>query len=175
MLVQNEFEQIVERHYAALYRFALSLSGSEADAGDLTQQVFWLWASKGDQLRDRSKVKSWLFTALHREFLNAQRRRVRFPHKELEEADGELPEVPPMVTEGYNAAEVFAALAQVDEPYRGALSLFYLEDYAYHEAAEILQVPVGTMKSRVSRGIAQLQNLLREPEAGGTRRKVGPK
>ena len=161
--MQNEFEQIVERHYAALYRFALSLAGSEADACDLTQQVFWIWASKGHQLRDASKVKSWLFTTLHREYLNGQRRRVRFPHKELDDTDADLPEVPPMISVNLDSAEVLAALARVDEPYRGALSLFYLEDYAYHEAAQILEVPVGTMKSRVSRGIAQLQKLLLKP------------
>ncbi len=171
--MQNEFEQIVERHYAALYRFALSLSGSESDAGDLTQQVFWIWASKGHQLRDPSKVKSWLFTALHREYLNGQRRRVRFPHKELDEADEELPTVPPLISEGYDSLQLLAALAQVDEPYRGALSLFYLEDYAYHEAAEILQVPVGTMKSRVSRGIVQLQKLLLQHQSGRVETKGG--
>ena len=68
-----------------------------------------------------------------------------------------------MISENLDSAEVLAALARVDEPYRGALSLFYLEDYAYHEAAQILEVPVGTIKSRVSRGIAQLQKLLLKP------------
>ena len=52
-----------------LYRFALSLSRQESDAADLTQQTFFLWASKGHQLRDQSKVKTWLFTSLYREFL----------------------------------------------------------------------------------------------------------
>jgi len=47
------FEQLVDRQYVPLFRFALSLSKSEADAADLTQQTFFLWASKGDQLRDR--------------------------------------------------------------------------------------------------------------------------
>jgi RNA polymerase sigma-70 factor (ECF subfamily) len=60
------FENIVNAHYEPLYRFALSLARSEADAGDLVQQTFYRWAAKGDQLRDKSKVKSWLFTTLHR-------------------------------------------------------------------------------------------------------------
>ena len=63
------FENVVNAHYEPLYRFALSLSHSEADAGDLVQQTFYRWATKGGQLRDRSKAKSWLFTTLHREFL----------------------------------------------------------------------------------------------------------
>ena len=66
----DDFEQIVSQHYEPLYRFAFSLTRSEADACDLTQQTFYIWATKGHQLQDRSKVKSWLFTTLHREFLN---------------------------------------------------------------------------------------------------------
>jgi RNA polymerase sigma-70 factor (ECF subfamily) len=62
----NEFELLVSQFYEPLYRFAFSLTGTEADACDLTQQTFYIWATKGHQLRDRSKVKSWLFTTLHR-------------------------------------------------------------------------------------------------------------
>src|SRR6266849_2440794 len=80
-----DFQQLVDRQYAALYRFALSLSRSEADAADLTQQTFFLWASKGDQLRDRSKAKSWLFTTLYREFLGRRRHEIRFPKVELDD------------------------------------------------------------------------------------------
>src|SRR3954471_13757895 len=91
------FTQLVDAHYVSLYRFALSLARSEADACDLTQQTFYIWATKGHQLQDRSKVKSWLFTTLHREFLNARKRHVRFPHVELEEGIADLPVVSPNV------------------------------------------------------------------------------
>ena len=66
------FPQLVETYYAALYRFALSLAKNSSDAGDLTQQTFFVWATKGGSLRDDSKVKSWLFTTLYREFLRSQ-------------------------------------------------------------------------------------------------------
>jgi RNA polymerase sigma-70 factor (ECF subfamily) len=56
-------------YYEPLYQFAFSLARDEADACDLTQQTFCIWAAKGHQLRDASKVKTWLFTTLHREFL----------------------------------------------------------------------------------------------------------
>ena len=52
------FENVVNVHYESLYRFALSLARSEADAGDLVQQTFCRWAAKGGQLRDKSKAKS---------------------------------------------------------------------------------------------------------------------
>src|SRR4029077_4252090 len=91
----DDFEQIVSQHYEPLYRFALSLTHSEADACDLTQQTFYLWATKGHQLRDRSRAKSWLFTVLHREFLNIRKRAVRFPHFELSEENDNLPTILP--------------------------------------------------------------------------------
>src|SRR5712671_2712561 len=73
LMPSNDFEQIVAQHYEPLYRFAFSLTRAEADACDLTQQTFYLWATKGHQLRDPSKVKSWLFTILHREFLRVRK------------------------------------------------------------------------------------------------------
>src|SRR5689334_17648329 len=71
------FPQLVETYYAALYRFALSLTKSSADACDLTQQTFFIWATKGEALREIAKAKSWLFTTLYREFLRSRRREAR--------------------------------------------------------------------------------------------------
>jgi len=156
----DDFEQIVSQHYEPLYRFALSLTRTEADACDLTQQTFYIWATKGDQLRDRSKVKSWLFTILHREFLNIRRRAVRFPHFELSDAFEDLPTIAPEVVNTLDSAQVLEFLGKVQDPYRVALSLFYLEDYSYQEIADILEVPLGTVRSRISRGMAQLQRTI---------------
>src|SRR5436853_5312915 len=91
----DQFETLVSEHYEALFRFAMSLTRMESDARDLTQQTFYIWATKGHQLRDISKVKSWLFTALHRAFLVGRRRQVRFPHYDLEVVSEELPSVSP--------------------------------------------------------------------------------
>ncbi len=78
-----DFESLVARFYKALYQFAYSLTQSDQDAWDLTQQTFYRWAAKGHQLRDGSKVKTWLFSTLHHEFLNSRRRQKSFPHFEL--------------------------------------------------------------------------------------------
>src|SRR5258706_225772 len=95
MTGQPDFERLVSLHYVSLYRFALSLTRKESDASDLTQQTFYVWAAKGHQLQDATKVKSWLFTPLHRQFLEIQRRQTRFPHHELKEVSEELPHIDP--------------------------------------------------------------------------------
>ena len=90
--VSDEFEELVARHYESLYKFAFSRTRSEAEASDLTQQTFYLWATKDHQLREGSKAKTWLFTTLHRIFLKARRRQTRFPHRGLDEvAPEDLP------------------------------------------------------------------------------------
>ena len=162
-----EFESLVDRYYAALYQFAFSLTRVEADACDLTQQTFTVWAKKGHQLRDISKVKTWLFTTLHREFLYSRRRQIRFPHLELAAAEDELPSVSPESVSRLDTAQVLDALTQVDEIYQAAVALFYVQDCSYNEMAEILDVPLGTVKSRLARGVSQLQQLLARDIAAG--------
>lgn len=159
-----EFDDLVERYYQPLYQFAFSLTRSEADAWDLTQQTFYIWQTKGEQLRDNSKVKAWLFTTLHRSFLQNRRRAVRFPHYELEEVDSELPWISPLEARRLDSARVLQELSKVDDIFRAPVALFYLDDCPYKEIATILNVPLGTVKSRIARGIAQLQRLLQPAE-----------
>jgi len=156
---------VVESYYRALYQFALSLTGSEADAWDLTQHTFYTWSVKGEQLRDGSKVKAWLFTTLYRAFLQARRSESRFPHYELTQVGGELPTISAPFESGLDSAKVLEALGTLDETFRAPLALFYLDDCPYKQIAQILNVPLGTVKSRIARGIAQLQKLLAPAES----------
>lgn len=157
----EQFEAIVSQHYEVLFRFAVSLTRSQADAEDLTQQAFYVWAKKGHQLRDSSKVKTWLFTTLHRAFLATRKRHLKFPHHDLEAVANELPSVEsPPLGANVDASQVLAALAKVDEVYQAAVALFYLDDLSYDEIASVLEIPVGTVKSRLSRGIVQLRSIL---------------
>ena len=155
-----DFDELVARYYAPLFQFAFSLTHDEADACDLTQQTFCIWAAKGHQLRDATKVKTWLFTTLHREFLGSRRRQSRFPHLELEGAADELPVVSPASINQLDATELFDALEQLDTIYKTPVALFYLQDCSYNEIAEILDVPLGTVKSRLARGLTRLYQLL---------------
>jgi RNA polymerase sigma factor (sigma-70 family) len=163
------FCELVERYYRPLFRFALSLTRSEADACDLTQQTFYTWTIKGGQLRDSSKVRPWLFTTLHRAFLQHRRRESRFPHYELEQVDSELPWTSPPDESGLDGANVLLMMAKVDESFRVPLTLFYLEDCPYKDIARILNVPLGTVKSRIARGVLQLQKLLTSRSVGEQR------
>jgi RNA polymerase sigma-70 factor (ECF subfamily) len=157
------FEDLVACHCQPLYQFAFSLTRDVAESCDLTQQTFCIWATKGYQLRDLSKVKTWLFTTLHREFLGSRRRQTRFPHVELEKAEAELPVISHNGVSRLDTQQVMAALAEVDEIYRAPLALFYLQDYSYKEIAEILDVPLGTVGSRLTRGLRELHQLLKDP------------
>lgn len=171
--MSNEaFTQLVDAHYAALYRFALSLARNAADAGDLVQQTFFIWATKGHAVRETGKTKSWLFTTLYREFLRGRRRGQRassiedLPPGQQDIAAEEIDRVARL-----DAASVMTALQAVDEVFRAPLTLFYLEDLSYQEIAEMLEVPIGTVMSRLSRGKAQLRTLL-EREDTASRAKV---
>ena len=157
---RHEFEVLVSRYYSTLYQFAFSLARNEDEACELTQQTFYTWARKGHQLRDRSKVKTWLFTTLYHEFLEKKRRQIRFPHYELSVVDQDLPNVLPATVNELDSKTVLQSLAQLEEIFQAPLALFYLEQHSYKEIADILGVPLGTVKSRISRGIAQLQQIL---------------
>lgn len=163
-----DFEKLVEDFYMPLYRFALSLSRKESDASDLTQQTFFLWASKGHQLRDNSKVKTWLFTSLYREFLGRKRQQDRFVDSENTAEAINAQSVPASVVNQLDGDIVQRALLALEEIYRAPLTLFYLQQHSYKEIAETLEIPIGTVMSRISRGKEQLRRALAD-HAGLTR------
>jgi RNA polymerase sigma-70 factor (ECF subfamily) len=154
------FESVVEHFYQPLYKFAYSLTRMEADACDLTQQTFYVWATKNQQVRDPAKTKTWLFTTLHRLFLQRRRKEIRFPQQELVESDTTLPFTDPISADALDSAQVLEALGRLEEHYQSAVALFYLEDCSYKEIAEVLDVPIGTVKSRLTRGLGQLKEML---------------
>ena len=167
----NDFKRLVDEQYSPLFRFALTLAKSETDASDLTQQTFFIWASKSDQLRDASKAKSWLFTTLYREFLNRRRHEVRFPQVELDEAREEDMSILPNMS-AIDSETVLQALSELEEPFRAVITLFYLEQFSYRDIADVLAIPVGTVMSRLSRGKAQLRQRLVSNEETTARRIV---
>ncbi|MDB6034856.1 MAG: sigR [Verrucomicrobiales bacterium] len=163
----DPFEEIVSQHYEPLFRLAMSLTRSESDASDLTQQTFYAWATKGHQLRDHSKVKAWLFTTLHRAFLSGRRKQSRVIYDDLEEAAEQIPDVSLEPGRQTDCLQAVVAMSKVDKVYQAAVILFYLDDCSYKEIASILQIPVGTVKSRIARGIMELRAIIEPSNSHG--------
>jgi len=168
MISIDPFETIVSDHYQPLFRFAMSLTRVECDARDLTQQTFYLWAAKGHQLRDGTKVKAWLFTTLYRAFFAIRRRQVRFPAGDPIEGWEQIPSPECEPAEDVAHDEVLGALAQLNAVFRAPVALFYLENCSYKDIAQMLELPVGTVKSRIARGIAQLRSILVKEDSAFT-------
>jgi RNA polymerase sigma-70 factor (ECF subfamily) len=162
----EDFTRLVDAQYTPLYRFALSLTRNSPDACDLTQQTFLIWAKAGHELRDSGKAKSWLFTTLYREYLRSRRRNERVEALEdlaPAEADPPAPDTEPL---SGRTGVVLEAMPEVDETYRVPLTLFYLKDFSYKEIADLLEIPIGTVMSRLARGKAQLRAVLTRQQAG---------
>ena len=169
--VQNrlDVERVVSDFYAPLYRFAPALTHSETEAADLTQETFLRLSKLQAQIREAEKIKSWLFTTLRREFLRGLRARALHPEVELKPEHEERLAVDSTVLRTLDASAILDALSEVDEAYRTALELFYLGDLSYKQIAAALQVPVGTVMSRLSRGKEQLRCSLAKATAGERR------
>lgn len=166
----DEFEELVDQHYQALYRFGFSLTKSPDRAADLVQQTFVIWAQKGHQLKDRSKAKTWLFTTLYREHLGIARRQQRNPETEITDAEPEVPHEMEDSGRKMDAQRAVLLLGQLDEVFRAPLTLFYLQQHSYKEIAEILEVPMGTVMSRISRGKEQLRKKMTDGPASAPTR-----
>lgn len=155
-----DFPKLVDLYYQSLFRFALSLIRNENEASDLVQQTFLIWARKGSSLKDGSKVKSWLFTTLYREFIRSNRRNKRMEPTEDEPMEWMLPPDEVDYQAKVDSQTLLKKLGDLEEAYREPLVLFYLEDLSYKEIADILDIPIGTVMSRLSRGKSALKKLL---------------
>ena len=167
---EADYEQAVNSFYEGLYRFAHSLAGNADDACELTQEAFARLLAKGGQLRDRSKVKAWLFTTLYRIFLGWKRRETRHPHFEIGSVEDELPSVTPDLVDKLENQAVSDSLLEIEERYRVPLALFYFENHSYEEISELLDVPIGTIMSRLSRAKELMRKSLAAKFIGPERR-----
>lgn len=155
------FQETVDAYYQNLYRYALSISGSQENAWDLTQETFLIWARKRSTIRSERATKSWLYTTLYREFLRQCKRGNRIvamedhsmDYESISDEDEPLPHL-----EGENVMEL---LGELKLEYRKVVTLFYLESYSYKEISKILDIPMGTVMSRLARGKDVLRQKLR--------------
>lgn len=159
-MAEIDFERLVTEFYMPLYRFGLSLSRQPSEAADLTQHTFYTWASKGHQLRDPLKVKTWLFTTLYRKFLSMKREAARFVEVEADSLFVAPAHVSSSAADALDASTVQEALHALADHYRAPVTLFYLKQHSYREIAVILGIPIGTVMSRIHRGRAELRTRL---------------
>ena len=165
----------IEEHRRALYRVAYSWCHQTALAEDLVQEAMARALARTDDLRDDARLKGWLFVIMgncFRDYLRRQR-----PAEDIEAVDEEaLPTV-----EGPDEAHersrlvncVRAAIEQLPLGQRQVITLVDLEGFGYAEVARILDVPIGTVMSRLCRGRQALrERLIREPHAVATLRSV---
>lgn len=157
--------ELVEQHYALLYRYAYRLTGSEADAEDLTQQAFLTAQSKWDQLRDESRARSWLFTIIRNAYLKQLRAPVCLSSCTLDELS-ESPE--PGDSIDFDGEQLQSVLNDLPEEYRSPIVLFYFQEFSYKEIAEQMQVPLGTVMSRLARAKAYLRQRLSTRDLAST-------
>jgi RNA polymerase sigma-70 factor, ECF subfamily len=152
-------ERLVDEHYAALYRYAYRLSGSASDAEDLTQETFCTAQDKFSQLKDPERARPWLFSILRNRYLHRVRAERQHGCVSLELAadvaeptPGPMPEIDP--------DQLQKALNSLPEAFRTPIILYYFEEFGYREIAEQMELPIGTVMSRLARAKAYLRSQL---------------
>jgi RNA polymerase sigma-70 factor, ECF subfamily len=165
-----DYEQAVNSFYEGLYRFAYNLAGNADDACELTQETFARLLVKGGQLRDHSKVKAWLFTTLYRIYLGWKRHEKRHPHFEITSVEAELPPITPDMVDRLENEAVNQSLLEIEEHYRVPLALYYFDHHSYEEISELLDLPLGTIMSRLSRGKELMRKSLARKSIGADRK-----
>jgi RNA polymerase sigma-70 factor (ECF subfamily) len=156
---KHAIEALVEAYYAPLYRYAYRLCGSCQTAEDLTQETFCLAQNKLHQLREQERAKSWLFTILRNAYLHRARSNKQEKHVSLDEI-GEVPERSSEPMPVVESAQLQTALNELPEAFRTPLILYYFEEFSYREIAEQMNVPLGTVMSRLARAKTFLRQRL---------------
>jgi RNA polymerase sigma-70 factor, ECF subfamily len=156
--------QLVTEHHRAVYQYAFRLTGSVQDAEDLTQQAFLIAQRKIGQLRKVDAAASWLFAILRNCFFKDKQRRRPAAAADLALDIDLIPgDAPPA---DVDRDQLQAALDRLPEGYRLAVVMFYFEECSYREIADELNVPIGTVMSRLARAKEQLRSIMIGPEHG---------
>ena len=182
-LGEAEFQALLVAILPAAYGYALRLSQNRADSEDLVQEAALLAFRGRGGFEPGTNFKAWYFRILTNCFWSKQRQQQRRPRTvDLDDTpdlhiytlagerglmqEGEDPAS--LLIERLGTEQVLEALAQLPAEFRVACALYFMEDFAYQEIAEILGVPVGTVRSRLHRGRKMLQKLLwrRAEDAG---------
>ncbi len=159
---QRTVQQLVDDHYLALYRYAYRLCGSAADAEDLTQEAFCKAQLNLSQLRDPARAKGWLFSILRNGYLHRRRSEQNLRVLSLEDV-GDVAEPAAEPLPDLDPERLQQALGELPEAFRTPVILYYFEDFSYRDIAEQMDLPLGTVMSRLARAKAHLRSRLLPP------------
>ncbi|MGK2741509.1 RNA polymerase sigma factor [Tepidicaulis sp. LMO-SS28] len=156
----DDLEWQVEREVPHLRRFAYALTGRREEADDLVQDALErAWRKR--HLRRGGVLRPWLFKILYRVFLNGRRKK-KMPVVEWDEGDMGAPHqaVPPAQDMRLRMDDMGRALDALPEEQRAVVVLVALEGVSYDQAAQMLGIPVNTLRSRLFRGREKLRELM---------------
>ncbi len=158
MASQGDFEAVALPHMADLFRTASRMLGDRARADDVVQETYLQAWKSFHRFELGTNCRAWLFRILFNCILHHRRKWLR-----ASAGDGalEFAQAPPgPLPESLSDKEIIAALDKVPPEYRSAVLLCDVEEFAYKEVAAILEIPIGTVMSRVSRGRKLLRDHL---------------
>jgi RNA polymerase sigma-70 factor, ECF subfamily len=159
----SEFECLVEREIPRLRRYARALTRDAVRADDLVQETLLRAISKSHLWQIGTDLRAWLFTIMHNQYVNIVRRAMRDETTvDIEQLSTRLVAASDP-TASRQLRELEQALDCISEEQREVILLVGLEGVSYEDAAQILNVPVGTVRSRLSRGRDALRELLDMP------------
>lgn len=157
----DDMIRLIEPSIPSLRRYARSLVRDAAEADDLVQDCLERAIARWGQRREASDARSWLFSILHNLAISRWRRLGRRGRElcldDLDEAD--LAERATQ-HDGVNQSDILKSLAALPPDYRSVLLLVGVEDLSYAQAAKVLDVPIGTVMSRLSRGRERLAQIM---------------
>jgi RNA polymerase sigma-70 factor (ECF subfamily) len=159
----SEFESLVEQEIPRLRRYARALTHNAEQADDLVQETLLRAISKGHLWQFGTNLRAWLFTIMHNQHVNLVRRAMRDETAvDIDQLSASLAATSDP-TASRQLRELERALGCISEEQREVILLVGLEGMSYDAAAQILNVPVGTVRSRLSRGRDALRRLLDMP------------
>ena len=171
------WEDLVDLHSARVYRLAYRLTGNRHDAEDLTQEVF-VRVFRSLHTYQPGTIEGWLHRITTNLFLDQARRKQRIRFDNLSDEAASLlaskgPGPSDLHMEQLFDADIESALAQLPPAFRVAVVLCDVEGLSYEEISEVLGLKLGTVRSRIHRGRAQLRAALAHRAPTATRTRVG--
>jgi RNA polymerase sigma-70 factor (ECF subfamily) len=168
---RDQFEKLASEQLDTLYRLALRLSGRVSEAEDLVQETYFRALRSHDSFDlQETGIRPWLVRILRNLFLTRVQREARQPASREQDILEATPDRPPANVAGpWSAAlaqgmdeELVQAIEHLPEQYRTVMLLWALEDFSYQEIAEAMEIPIGTVMSRLHRARARLATRLQE-------------